>query len=44
MKPTIEDLAISHYNAGTMCKGCLTKMMAPRDLKYKCPIHEGEKE
>jgi hypothetical protein len=38
VKKTIEDLAVSHYNAGTMCTGCFVRMIAPRDINYKCPV------
>lgn len=38
-KATIVDLAVSHYNAGTMCKGCFTRMIASKDMNYECPIH-----
>ena len=42
MEYNIEDLAISHYNAGNMCKGCFVKFISPRDMNYKCPIHDLE--
>ena len=29
--------AVEAFNAEVMCKGCLTMMVAPRDLKYECP-------
>jgi hypothetical protein len=41
-KPTIEDLAVSHYNNGTMCTGCFVRMIAPRELNYKCPVCDVE--
>jgi len=40
MKKSMEEAAVEAYNAGVMCKGCFTKMIAPRDMNYKCPIHE----
>jgi len=39
---TIADLAVSHYNAGNMCKGCFVKFIAPKDMNYQCPICDGD--